>query len=164
VLSAWARRAARALALLGAGLLLVLALGTVLDVLLRYVFARPIRGFVDVAALGGAVALSACMPHVVAIRGHIGVDALGRRLGGAAQRLLERLGALATALFFALMAWQYARFTLELWHNGETTSVLRWPVWPWWAAVTGFVALTAMVGVTTWRQPPPAALVDGVGG
>ena len=41
------------------GGLLLLAAGTALDVLLRYAFASPIRGFVDIASLTGAVLLAA---------------------------------------------------------------------------------------------------------
>jgi TRAP-type C4-dicarboxylate transport system permease small subunit len=150
------QRLAQALAVLGGCTLLLLAIGTGIDVVLRYGFARPIRGFVDVSALAGAVALAACMPWVVANRGHIAVDFLGKALGPRAHRRLDDFGALVTASFFALMAWQYIRFALELRSTGETTAVLRWPVWPWWAAVALFIALAAMIGLATLRTPVPA--------
>ena len=148
-----ARRLALGLAVLGGCCLLLLAIGTFVDVLLRYGFARPIRGFVDVTALAGAVALSACMPHVVATRGNIAVDFLGQALGPRANRWLHAFGALMTAGFFSLMAWQYARFALEMKATGETMAVLRWPVWPWWSAVALFIALTALIGLATVFTP-----------
>ena len=155
-LHARASRLALALAVVGCSCLLLLAIGTFADVVLRYVFARPIRGFVDVSALAGAVALSACMPHVVASRGNIAVDFLGQALGARATRWLNGFGALMTAAFFSLMAWQYARFALELKGTGETMAVLRWPVWPWWAAVALFIALTALIGLLTVVTPDQA--------
>lgn len=148
-----ARRLAQALAVLGGCALLLLAIGTGIDVVLRYLFARPIRGFVDVSALAGAVALAACMPWVVASRGNIAVDFLGQALGPRARRGLDGFGALVTAGFFALMAWQYARFALEMKTTGETMAVLRWPVWPWWCAVALFIALAALIGLVSLRGP-----------
>lgn len=152
--AATARRLARGMAVVAIGGLLLLALGTAFDVTARYVFAMPIRGFVDVSALAGAVLLAACMPHVVASRGNIAVDFLGHRLGPAAARALDRFAALVTTAFFALMAWQYVRHALELRATGETMPVLRWPVWPWWAAVAVCIAVTAAVGLATIAASP----------
>lgn len=152
--AATARRLARGMAVVAIGGLLLLALGTALDVMLRYAFATPIRGFVDVSALAGAVLLAACMPHVVASRGNIAVEFLGQRLGPAAARWLDRFAGLVTTAFFALMAWQYVRYALELRSTGDTMPVLRWPVWPWWAAVAACIAVTAAVGLATIAASP----------
>lgn len=151
-LPARAARGAGTLAAVAVGALLLLAAATTADVLMRYAFARPIRGFVDIASLSGAVLLAACMPHVLASHGNIAVDALGRKLGGRWLRGLERFGALVSAAFFALMAWQYLRFALDLKSTAQTIPVLRWPVWPWWLAVAAFVVVAALVGfATAWR-------------
>ena len=146
-----ARQLAEGLAGVAIGGLLLLAFGTAIDVLMRYAFASPIRGFIDVVSLAGAVLLSACMPHVVASRGNIAVDFLGQGLGPRAKRWLDTFGAVATALFFSVMAWQYVRFALEMKQTTQVTPVLRWPVWPWWAAVAAFITLTALVALCTLR-------------
>ncbi|MEO7243077.1 MAG: TRAP transporter small permease [Variovorax sp.] len=135
------------------GLLLV-AIDTVVDVTMRYVFANPIRGYIDVVVLACAVLLSACMPYVVVMRGDIAIDFLGKRIGPRAETRLNQFGALATALFFALMGWQYVRYAIELFGNGEVTAVLRWPVWPWWSAVALFISLAALVGFATLGEKP----------
>lgn len=129
--------------------LLALAVGTAADVAGRYLFATPIRGFNDLVPLAGAVLLAACMPHVVARRGHIVVDALGQRLGPRAERALNAFGALLTTLFFVLMGWQYVRYAAELRDTGDVMPILRWPVWPWWAAVAACIVTTAVVGALT---------------
>ena len=129
--------------------LLMLAVGTVADIVLRYVFARPIRGFVDIASLAGAVLLSACFPYVLSSRGNIAIDALGNRLGATARRWLDRFAAAVSAGFFGVMAWQYLRFAMDLKGDAQTIPVLRWPVWPWWAAVAGFVLIAAAIGMLT---------------
>jgi TRAP-type C4-dicarboxylate transport system permease small subunit len=151
-----ARQLAEGLAGVAIGGLLVLAFGTAIDVLMRYAFASPIRGFIDLVSLAGAVLLSACMPHVAASRGNIAVDMLGQWLGVRAKRWLDTFGALVTALFFCVMAWQYVRFAIDMKQTAEVTPVLRWPVWPFWSAVAAFIALTALVSLFTVRTNPPA--------
>jgi TRAP-type C4-dicarboxylate transport system permease small subunit len=146
-----ARWLAEGLAGMAIGGLLLLAVGTAVDVLMRYALASPIRGFIDVVSLAGAVLLSACMPHVVASRGNIAVDILGQGLGLRAKRWLDTFGATVTSLFFCVMAWQYVRFALDMKQAAEVTPVLRWPVWPFWSAVAAFISLTAMVSLCTLR-------------
>jgi TRAP-type C4-dicarboxylate transport system permease small subunit len=153
-LGADALRFAHALAAVAVLGLLLLALGTTLDVVLRYGFASPIRGFADVVGLAGAVLLSACMPYVVASRGNIAIDFLGRALGPRAHSTLDLLGGLASFALFALMAWQYVAYAVDLRATGDTTPVLRWPVWPWWSGVALFIAVTAAVALLTLAAPP----------
>jgi TRAP-type C4-dicarboxylate transport system permease small subunit len=157
-LSARAERAAAALAVVAMAGLLLLAVATATDIVLRYVFASPIRGFVDIASLAGAVLLSACMPYVLACRGNIAIDALGNWLGGTWRRMLDRFAAFVSAAFFGLMAWQYLRFALEMQSTGQSIPVLRWPVWPWWSLVAlciVFAALVALATAWTVREDAP---------
>lgn len=160
-----ARTVARRLAIAGVGGLLLLAIATAGDIAMRYLFASPIRGFVDLAALAGAVLLAACMPWLLVSRGNIAVDALGRRLGGRWPGRLDTFAALITAGFFGLMGWQYWRFSAELAETAQSIPVLRWPVWPWWAAVTALIIVTAIVGLVTASGTGSlaAAEADGAG-
>ena len=148
---------ARVLAYVAMAGLMLLALGTVADIVMRYVFAQPIRGFVDIASLAGAMLLAACFPHVLASRGNIAIDALGHWLGAAASRWLDRFAALVSAAFFGVMAWQYWRFAASLQEDGQTIPVLRWPAWPWWAAVAFFVFVAAVTALLTVNAPQKEA-------
>lgn len=153
--SARAERAAEGLALAAVGGLLLLAAGTALDVLLRYAFASPIRGFVDIASLTGAVLLAACFPYVLVSRTNISVDILGRRLGSSVKVALDRFAALVTVAFFALMAWQYVRFAMEMHATNQLIPVLRWPIWYWWSAVALLIVLAVAGAVlTVWNRLP----------
>ena len=153
--SARVERAAAGLALAAVGGLLLLAAGTALDVLLRYAFASPIRGFVDIASLTGAVLLAACFPYVLVSRTNISVDILGRSLGSGFKTALDRFAALVTAAFFALMAWQYVRFAMEMYETNQLIPVLRWPVWFWWSAVALLIVLAAAgAALTVWKRMP----------
>ncbi len=156
-LSAGARRASRALAAAAVLGLMLIAAGTTADVVLRYAFAQPIPGFVDVTALAGAVLLAACMPWVVASRGNIAIDLVGRAAGPRARRALDLLGASVTFVFFAVLAWNYAAFALEMFRGGERMAILRWPVWPWWSGVAACIAMTACVAALTLADREPSA-------
>lgn len=137
--------------------MLALAFGTVADVLGRYFFAHPIRGFIDVATMGGAVLLAASMPYVLITRGNIVIDVLGRSLGLRASRLLDSFGALVTAIFFSVMAWQYWRYAVELRETGEVLPILRLPIWPWWTAVAILIVISAFIGVVAVFAPKRSA-------
>lgn len=140
-------RIARGLAVGAAAALLALALATVADVLLRWLFKAPIRGFLDVAALATAVIVAACFPALIVSRGNITIRLLGSLGGGRFARVLDAFGALVTAGFFSLMTWQYVRYAAEMTRAGETTAILRWVTWPWWWLVTASIAITAL---TAW--------------
>lgn len=143
------RGAARVLARSAVVGLLLLAAGTTIDVVMRYAFARPIPGFGDVTALGGAVLLSACMPWVMASRGNIVIDLLGRASGRRTRRRLDAFGEAVAFVFFAVLAWQYVGFALDMYRSGERMAILRWPVWPWWTGVAACIAVTAWVALVT---------------
>lgn len=145
-------RMAEGLACAAVGGLLLLALATTVDIAMRYLFARPIRGFVEISALAGAVLLAACMPHLLVARANIAVDALGSKLGGRWHPRLDAFGAAMTAAFFTLMAWQYILFAAELRGTGQAIPVLRWAAWPWWAAVAAMVCAAAICAWGTLRR------------
>lgn len=142
-----AARIARWLALGAVALLLVLALATMADVLLRKFANQPIHGFNDVTTLASAVIIAACFPALLVARANVTIRILGSALGQRWARWLNAFGALVTAAFFVLMAWQYLRLSAELSRSGETTAILRWPVAPSWWVVTGLIVITALAGL-----------------
>lgn len=135
------------LAALGVGGLLLLAMLITTDVLLRFFLSSPIRGLTDISIVTAAVLLAACMPHVVATRGNITVDIVGRSIGPRTLRALNLFGASATVLAFVIMAWQCSAFAHDMWRSGETMPTLRWPVWPWWAGVALMLAISALTAL-----------------
>lgn len=135
------------LAALGVGGLLLLSMLITGDVLLRFFLNSPIRGLADITMVAAAVLLAACMPHVVATRGNITVDIVGRSIGPRALRALNLFGAVATLLAFIVMAWQCSAYAYDMWSAGETMPTLRWPVWPWWSGVAFMLAVSALTAL-----------------
>lgn len=131
----------RAIAALGCGALLVVALGTMLDVLSRWIANAPIRGLHDINGLAIAIVIAACFPLVVAERRNISIRFLGDALGRGAGRWLEALGSAALLAFVVAIAWQLTMYTLGIAESGRTTWHLRLPVTPWWSIATAIVLL-----------------------
>lgn len=137
--------ATRWLALGACACLLAIALGTLADVLGRWLLGAPIRGYHDFAALAIAVACAAFFPALIARRGNLTITLVGRALGPRTGRVLDGFGAVVTFLFFAAMGWQYVRYAAEMARAGERMAILRWEVWPFWWAVALCICATALV-------------------
>ena len=160
------RRIARwssAVAFVGAAALLVVAVGTLLDVSLRWGFNSPIRGLNDVFGLAVPIVIAACFPLVIANRQNISIRFLGDAAGPAVGRWLEAFGSLALLAFVALIGWQLALHTAEMARSGRTTWQLLIPVTPWWTIASAVVLLCVpiqavataadIVRVATRRSP-----------
>jgi TRAP-type C4-dicarboxylate transport system permease small subunit len=134
-------RWSRGVAFVGAAALLVVAVGTLLDVGLRWGFNSPIRGLNDINGLAVPIVIAACFPLVIAMRQNISIRFLGDALGPAAARWLEVFGSLALLAFVVLVGWQLALHTAEMARSGRTTWQLLIPVTPWWTIATAVVLL-----------------------
>ncbi|MBT3915041.1 MAG: hypothetical protein HOF23_01640, partial [Rhodospirillaceae bacterium] len=70
---AWGGWVARSLSLLGILGFVVLALGTISDVMLRWLFSAPIDGFAEIARLGVAIMSATFLPAALIERYHISI-------------------------------------------------------------------------------------------
>lgn len=140
-------RITRVLALAAATCLLGVALLTMADVLLRWLFKAPIRGLMDVTALACAVIVATYFPALLARRGNITIRAFGGFGSGRVGRMFDTFGALVTAVFFALMTWKYIEYSIEMTAAHEATVVLRWLTGPWWWVVTVMIGVTTLVAL-----------------
>lgn len=126
--------AARRLASLGVIVILLIALGTLLGVLMRWAFNHPITGYDEVVEMGIAVAVAATFPFCAASRGNLTIDILAARFGATLAARLECFGAFALLLFYALLSWQVGAYAASLQSQGQTTIYLGWPMAPFiWA-------------------------------
>ena len=134
-------RIAKTLSLLGILGFIVLAVGTLADVLLRWLFAAPIDGFSEVARLAVAILTATFLPAALIERYHISIEFLGKWLGPGWHRALNLFAALVTLGFFTVMSWKFIGFTQELADAGETTWIVGIKVAPYWWVTTGFIFL-----------------------
>jgi TRAP-type C4-dicarboxylate transport system permease small subunit len=131
--------------------LVALALMTVADVLMRWLFNAPIDGVADVGPLVIAVAVAATFPFAAARRCHVALGFFGSLLGPRARAWLDTFAAVVTTVFFVLFAWQFVLHAIKLAERGQTTWILGLPVAPWWSVVAFFMVLCAGLQVLVLR-------------
>jgi TRAP-type transport system small permease protein len=118
----------RADLLLGIGasaILLAMMLLTVVDVIARYVFSRPVRGAFEVTELMLVVLIFAGLPLVSFSEEHAVMDFVDRVMGARAQRLLRRAVEAVSAAFMLLLAWLTWLRADRIWAYRDATDVLR---------------------------------------
>jgi len=129
--------AASWISLIGAAAILLMAAAIVTDVLMRWLFNAPIMGVDDLGKYNLAVIVSCFFPLCL-VGGHfVTIRFVGKALGPFRALWLEAFGNLMTLLVFALLAWQFLRFTIyDVTLTGLATPVLEIPQAPWWWIVT----------------------------
>jgi tripartite ATP-independent transporter DctM subunit len=150
--------ATRRVAFFGVALMLLIALGTLVDVLMRWLFNRPITGFDEVVEMGMAVAVAATFPACAAIKGNLTIDILAERLGPRLCARLTCFGAFVLLLLYGLLAWQVGAFATDLQNQGAATIYLGWPTPPFIWAVAFFLAIAAMAQLVVFADSVRATL------
>ena len=112
------RRADLLLGVVASAVLFAMMALTVVDVVARYVFNRPLRGAFEVTELMLLVLIFAGLPLVSFSDEHAVMDFIDRLLGPRAQRWLDA----AFMLFLAWLVWLKAN---RIWGYRDTTDVLR---------------------------------------
>lgn len=129
------------LALLGLVGLVVLAMLTIADVMMRWLFADPLDGISDLYRLLVAVVVASFFPSAFAERGHISINFLSAILPRAGRKAVAVLASFVTLAFTCVIGWQFIRYCLEVYEAGETTWLLGINVTPWWMGVTALLLL-----------------------
>jgi TRAP-type C4-dicarboxylate transport system permease small subunit len=106
-------------------ILLAMMLLTVVDVVARYVFNRPVRGAFEVTELMLLVLIFAGLPLVSWSDEHAVMDFIDRLLGPRGQRRLEALVQCVNAGFLFLLAWLVWLKADRIRAYGDATDVLR---------------------------------------
>jgi TRAP-type C4-dicarboxylate transport system permease small subunit len=141
----WKRRADVALGAAAAGILLAMMALTVVDVVARYVFSRPVRGAFEVTELMLVVLIFAGLPLVSFSDEHAVMDFIDRVLGPRAQRGLERLVQLACAAFMFLLTWLMWSKADRIWAYRDVTDVLKILYGPFVYFMAGTLALAGLI-------------------
>ena len=119
------RRADLLLGVVASGVLFAMMGLTVVDVVARYVFNRPLRGAFEVTELMLLVLIFAGLPLVSFSDEHATMDFIDRVLGPRAQRWLERGVQLVNGAFMLFLAWLVWLKANRIWGYRDTTDVLR---------------------------------------
>ena len=103
---------------------------TCADVVMRYLFSRPIIGTYDLVSLMGAVLVSFAMPYTMLKKGHVAVEILIQRLSRGAQLIIETFTHLIGISLFLVLVWQAILLSRDMKAAGEVTPTLLLPFYP----------------------------------
>jgi TRAP-type C4-dicarboxylate transport system permease small subunit len=121
----WKRHADALLGVVASAILLAMMFLTVVDVVARYAFNRPLRGAFEVTELMLLVLIFAGLPLVSFSDEHATMDFIDRLLGPRSQRWLEALVQLVNAAFMFLLTWLVWLKADRIWGYRDSTDVLR---------------------------------------
>jgi TRAP-type C4-dicarboxylate transport system permease small subunit len=141
----WERRADAALGIAASAILFCMMTLTFVDVVLRYVFSRPLRGGFEVTELMLLVLIFAGLPLVTHAGEHVTMDLIDRWLGAHARNALTRLmEAVSAGLMFALTWFMWIKATRVAGY-GDTTDVLRIAVAPFVYFMVAMILLSGLI-------------------
>ena len=123
--SRWERHADSLLGAAASTILMAMMLLTVVDVVARYVFNRPLAGAFEVTELMLLVLIFAGLPLVTYADEHAVMDFIDRLLSPRARRLLQRCVQLASAAVMFLLTWLIWLKADRIWAYRDATDVLR---------------------------------------
>jgi TRAP-type C4-dicarboxylate transport system permease small subunit len=141
------RTLARALAVLGLGVLLAFAVMTMADGLLRFFFAHPIDIVRDASSLVAAFSVACCLPVAIIERSNITIRFLPKFAGARAGQVADIAAAILVEIVLVLMTWQFVLFAEQAQSSGSATWMLRIPTAPVWGAVATILGISALLQV-----------------
>jgi TRAP-type C4-dicarboxylate transport system permease small subunit len=146
-------RLCSALALAGGLVLVAMTLMSLVSIVGRAVFTKPLPGDYELVQLGCAISVSAFLPFCQMRGGHVLVDFFTANARQGVRATLDCLGALLLAVAAAVFTWRLAAGALGLAAANDQTTILAIPTW--WAValmVPSFALLSAAGFYTAWQH------------
>ena len=151
----WVERAALFFATLGGVLLMLIAVMTVVSVIGRAAFGKPVPGDIEITQYVIAVAISAFLPYCLFSGGNLIVDFFTARAKERTRRTLDAIGALTLAFAMGLFAWRTMVGMFSVKDAGETSMVIGMPLWWTYLGMAPCFALATLaalaLAVKLWR-------------
>jgi TRAP-type C4-dicarboxylate transport system permease small subunit len=118
-----------------AGVLALMMLITAADVLLRYIFNRPISGTWELTSYMMAVVVGFGLSYCALVKGLISVEVLTSRFSPRAQAVFNCITYFFSFLFFSLVTWQSILYIKLIFESNLVSAVLVIPTFPFVAAL-----------------------------
>jgi TRAP-type C4-dicarboxylate transport system permease small subunit len=150
----WERLADAVLGIASAATLTAMMMITVADVVLRYLFAAPIRGAFELTELGLLVLIFAGLPLVSRADEHVTMDFIDHVLPPRAQKFFVRVVHALTAAVLLVLAWLMWLKAGKIGDYGDTSEGLKIPLAPFVYFMAVMIATTGAIHV--WK-----ALIKG---
>ena len=113
-----------------AGILALMMFLTALDVLLRYVFNRPISGALEITEFMMVILVGFGLAYCATVKGLVSVEILALRISARAQAVLNSITYFLSFVFFSLITWQSVRHVKLVLESDLVSPVLLIPSFP----------------------------------
>jgi TRAP-type C4-dicarboxylate transport system permease small subunit len=146
-------RLCRGFALAGGLLLVAVMLMSLVSIVGRAVFNKPLPGDYELVQLGCAIAVAAFLPFCQMRGGHVLVDFFTASSRPAVRAVLDALGAILLGVAAAVFTWRLAAGAIGMRVANDQTTILEIPTWWAMALMVPSFALFAAAGFhTAWRH------------
>jgi TRAP-type C4-dicarboxylate transport system permease small subunit len=133
------------------GVLVAMILLTCTNIFMRLVWV-PIRGTYELMGYGGGIVTAFALGYTQIKRAHVAVDILVLRFSKGAQNILQGVNVLICMIFFAVVAWQIAKYAATLRKTGEVTETLQVIYYPFTYGVALGCAVLSLVFLTDFLR------------
>lgn len=141
----------QALAWIAGSVLLAMILLTCANIFMRRVW-TPLLGTFELMGYFGAIVTAFALGYTQIKKGHIAVDVLVLRFSEKTRGFLKGINNFICMVFFALVAWQIARYATTLLNTGEVTETLKIIYYPFTYGVALGCALFSMIFLTDFLK------------
>jgi len=128
-----------------AGILAVMMFLTAMDVLLRYIFNRPISGALELTEYMMVILVAFGIAYCAVLKGHVRVEVLTSHLPPRVQSVISSITYLLSLSVFSLITWQGAIYIKLIFDDELTSTVLLIPRFPFVAILTLGCAIFSLV-------------------
>jgi TRAP-type C4-dicarboxylate transport system permease small subunit len=145
----WLFRASQLFALIAGVLLVAMAVMSLVSIVGRAFFSKPILGDYELVQTLCAMAVALVLPFTHAVRGHVIVDFFTAGAGRRAKLVMDMVANLVLAFFAFVIAWRVTVGLLGLRDSQDVSMLLELPTW--WGYVP-FVPSFALLGlISVWH-------------
>lgn len=139
---------------LGGGLVLIgLTVMSLVSVVGRAAFAKPLPGDYELIQLGSAIAVAAFLPLCQMRGGHVLVDFFTANSRASVRATLDTLGAVLMGIAAAVFTWRMIAGAIGLQQANDQTTILEIPTWYAVALMVPSFALFSLAGFyTAWEH------------
>jgi TRAP-type transport system small permease protein len=127
---------------------------SVVDVVGRYVFNRPLPGSSEITEVLMAILIYAGLPLVSLRRAHIAVDLLDPVTPPALARVRDAIVGLVSVFVLAIVAWRLWAYADQIRSSKDVTEYLKLPLAPFAYAMSVLAGVAAVVELCRTLRPP----------
>ena len=136
--------------------IVIVMLITGYDVIMRYIFARPLEWSLPTSMLGLVIIVMFAIPNIAAQRSHIAMDLFYRKFSKRGKLIADIITNTATLLFSIVVGLTAAGAAANFLAGGvQTSGSFNLPVWIDYAIVAvGLIVLALVVILMPWQTRP----------